>query len=455
MLTLPDETILEILENHLPDYRKIATLYNLSAVCKRLHQISHHLLYQQIILHDGASIYLFLRSLIENRRLSELVKELVLQWRFQGDDNHSYTIEKYYTNGHMRRIYPSRHEIQRLREYAAQSGLEEEYVQKLDVNGEVSMQVRAILLLMSLSNLVSLHMRQDHLLDTFDDLLLAKVQQRRALRNLIKFEREYSDDQTDYFAEYSPIMISSVLPAMFASSIQIVTATCAMMSYVGTRSLDLKILLKSHRHSSSVYTLNLEDCRIDGQELELLLQFPTSLRSLSLVNWHDAWMKPNPFTSVMAALKQVSHSLESLHVARANWTMDNYTPSRDFRDFTTLTRLSVPLEILLKPGSEQLGDLGTLFPTTLVHLNVFLGWSTLSSNLNLLVKLTDEILKTKSKGVTKITEFGSDSWTHIDKPRMAQLCHSAQAAFISILVVKSSNKPFEDYYPFEINSLDT
>jgi hypothetical protein len=331
------------------------------------------------------------------------------------------------------KIHPPADEIRQIQEYAINNGLEgeKEAIRQIGISGDAGLQVRAIVLLLSLPCLQALHFTHDHKVRHFDTLFLKLVlaqqlQKLRFLPNLTSFERKCSENSMIGTFSISPFAsISHMVPIMLIPSIQTVSATYALMPKGPTKTLNLRDLLtnKSLARVSSVYTLNLSSCRISNEDLELVLQFPRDLRSLSITLWMECQGNPRPhFKSTLDAIQRhAAHSLEHLHLCpSASWNMDRYSPNGIFCKFARLEHLSLHIKQLLGHGSRNMGDINKLLPPTLTFLAIFLESDLTKSELEQIVKLIDEIVTKKGRKKIGIVNVASELsfWRYLGKEQL-------------------------------------
>lgn len=448
MLALPDEIILDIFERHVPNFRRVLVLYGISLVCKRLHRLALSAIYRRVRLRSNALLHLFLRSIVENPELSNLVVELQLELMPNiGNPSSVHILERYLRNGQSYLITPSKDELQRLCDHAKLRGLDDELVESLRINDKTSLQVKAILLLMLLPGLSSFHLEQDRPNELFDSLFLKATQEGKLLPKLTEFKREYKDYQNKYTRDQSPVIVTNIVPTMLAPSMQVITAVNGFIGHNGREYQEFvsRSRLRFYYGTSSVQTLNLRNCRIDGEELDLLLMFPKSLHTLYLepCSSFSSSSITSHFDSIKKALKNVSNTLVRLHIAKSNWKMESYQPSELFRGLKELKQLAIPPELLLEGGSGPMGDVETFFPSTLDELTIILDYYPTPHKRIMSLDLVEEMVKLKSKGKSAITKIGLDEWRPEDVIRVMDLYTSALEAGITVANVEKRERPFE------------
>jgi hypothetical protein len=474
LLSLPNETLLEIIDKHRPTDKGISFLCNLNLVCKQLRDLSLPHLYRRVSIYGDPAMYLFLRSLVSNPQLQRIVQVLRLEWTHEGYDYSSdygyepenseseteepFVISKWSKKEEtLHRTYPPADEIHQIRAYAISNGLEgeREYIQKIGIKNDAGIQVRAIVLLLSLPCLRAFHFTHDHKVRHFDTLFtkLALDQQQKTVKflpSLTSFQREIADHSIMANTMRPFVGIGQMATVMLTPSIQTATMTWALMPKVAKKFLNLRDLLteKSLRRVSSIRALSLLDCDIDNADLGLILQFPRDLRSLTISMSTDTKAR---LKSILAAIKKhVSHSLEQLVLCcTRRMSIDQYPPREIFRSFTRLGRLSVNIELLVGPGSRALGDIRDLLPPALVYLSVFLPDAPSEPQVKMLEELIDGIITAKEGEKVSILKIGfkSSSWERLGVEALTSFHERAQGVGISFVIASFTN-------PFRHTALD-
>lgn len=511
MLSLPDELILEILQKYSqqgrpkfkstrsdspnnpesfnnPTHNFIASnitnlnrLHQFCMVCKRLYRIVMPALYQRVILNHADSIYLLLRTLIDNPDLVRYVLEVRLNGRNDIQENH--TFRRYGAVGTravgrvnnakgandeekelkkiMERKGGSRKglyelplsplDVQQLSTYAQKCGLNESCVRSLQ-NGDRNFgEITSILLIISLPSVESIQIDQEgtNKYKVFDSLLLEFIQNSQLPKisnRLAEFKRITEID--------SGTEITNLVPTILIPSIRTLTIVGAgiylsdMNEY--PESLDFHNLIDTYSASSSVESIYIHDCLIHEINLDLLLKFPRSLRLLSLIpsrrfNSYFSFIRD----ALTNARPNVLDSLVTLHIGRGDWRTTGYNPSEFFQLFARLERLAIPVELLLVNGTERLGDWGSFFPLTLLHLTLYTLESYMNPDFNHLYPLIEEQTESRRRGEGRIRDIGADSWADFDLQKLVTLISRSEEVGIRLAQVKDSEKPF-DYNRLEL-----
>jgi hypothetical protein len=446
-----------------------------------LYRLAIPFLYQKVVANNADSIYLLLRTVIENPDLGQYVIQIKLNGRCGIQERHTFRrygvtrsetagstgdekgtekeiegIEKKGRKGEsgkrrgiLYELTLSKQDVQQLCAYAEKCELEETYIRSLQAGDRNFGEITSILLIMSLPSLKSLHLHQETVdkYKIFDQLLLELIPRRPKIFNhLTEFKRVSEGDWL--WESNSAIMMSDLVPAILLPSIRTLTTikACRSISHRDEypESLDLFNLTEKYYETSPVESIYLHNCLIRGIELEPLLIFPRSLRLLSLVPWTAS--TPN-FLSLQRALTgaraNIRNSLVVLHIGRSHWKLRDYDPSSFFRLFKRLERLAVPVELLLRNGEEPLTDWQSFFPPTLIHLTFIALDSFMDPDFNHLGPLIEEQIKSKRRGEIQISHIGADSWVEVDPLRLMRLINLGEEVGITLARVKDSEKPFD------------
>jgi hypothetical protein len=391
-------------------------------------------------------------------------------------------LERYLRNGQSYQITPSQEEIDRLCNAAESQGLEDRYIQSLRSHDKDALQLKIILLLMSLPTLSSFHLEHDRPNKLFDTLFLKATQEGKLLPNLTDFKREYKDYYNRFRKETCPVGINGILPIILAPKIQTVTAVSGFIGHptksyekIGNEYQEFvsRSRLRFHYGTSSLHTLNLRNCYIEAGALDFLLMFPKSLHTLFLEPYPSySNNEPAPhFTEIQRALANVSHSLVRLHISKSDWKFDNYQPDEVFKGLKRLKQLAIPLALLVSQNIShrymQMGNVSNFFPSTLEELTVILDYFPTSQKRKTCMDLIEELVRLKVQGIKEelkqesredpagelgegrpavnITAIGIDEWRpdFEERTRMKTLVIAARGAGITIWSVPRRDKPFE------------
>jgi hypothetical protein len=350
-------------------------------------------------------------------------------------------------------VHPPADEVRQIQEHAINEGMEgeQEAIRQIGVRGDAGLQVRAIVLLLSLPCLQALHFTHDHEVRHFDTLFLKLVlaQQQQKLQflpDLTSFERKCSENNMIGDFSGRPVLaVGHLVPVMLVPSIQTASVTYALMPKVAMKSLDLRDILtnKSFGRMSSIQTLNLHRCRLSNADLQLILQFPRNLRSLSISLWGLNAGHPQPhLKSVLVTISEiVSHSLEQLHICSVHgWIVDDSSLSGIFQNFAQLRQLSLPIEVLLEPSSSTLENLEMRLPPSVIHLAIFSNRFS-ESERDSFVEFIDEIITAKGQSKINVQNIASERryWRCLGKEQLNTLNERAQIVGVSFSLASSGD----------------
>lgn len=277
ILSLPDEIIIEIIEWHIQSYGPKLTL-----VSKRFHQLSIWSLYRRVRLRNGLAIHRFLRSIIDNPGLAQHVSHLELEGGLNDHIGGALTwnvgVETETPNGTIF-LDPKLEEVFT---YEERNEFDQRPIDGLRTYRLRSIRSKTAVLLFSLPHLSSIFFHHHRLLDGYlTEFLLPILRCQGKLEmlcpnpsDLNQFSKAVSTAN-----EYNPL--HNLIPMLLHPMMRAVTAEIPSFAE-GSSSVDPAVLLKTCAKISSVHTIHLINYWVDGEKLAPLLQFPRSLRALTL-----------------------------------------------------------------------------------------------------------------------------------------------------------------------------